>query len=492
MTTVQTELGEIRGRARDGFHEFLGIRYAKPPTGDRRFAPPVPVDPWDGIQEATAYGTSAPQAPRLPGNPLPARDLRCDEDCLFLNVFTPSPDAHRRPVLFWIHGGAYTAGSGDAYHGGSFATQGDIVVVTINYRLGALGFMELGHLDPSLAGSQNNGIRDQITALQWVHDHIADFGGDPDRVTICGESAGAGSVAAILGAPAADHLFHQAIAQSAPVSFSPTTTDHADRVAAEIGDGIDGLRSATPDDLLDAQVAVAAAQAVGRPPMLIGGDGGGLRPALDAHTVTRHPVDGVRDLGPLAKPLMIGTNVDDGSLFAFYLTGDIDDAAFRTAVAHHADDPDQVIEAFRAEYPDESNRRLMGRMLTDTMFRLGSLQLADTQTEGGGEVFVYLFSWASLGFGGRLGAMHALEIPFVWNGDLEPWAPILGEGSPWPDDLSQRMHRAWIAFIREGNPSDDAIGEWPRYDTERRPTMEFGDTSGILDDPFGSLRVSWT
>lgn len=152
--TVSTALGDIVGRAHDGYHSFRGIRYAKAPIGDRRFAAPVPVDPWPGTLAATAYGASAPQPAQRSGNPLPGRDVEWDEDCLFLNIFTPETDDARRPVLFWIHGGGYTAGSGDPYNGGSFATQGDIVVVTVNYRLGVFGFLELGHLDPALAGSR--------------------------------------------------------------------------------------------------------------------------------------------------------------------------------------------------------------------------------------------------------------------------------------------------------------------------------------------------
>jgi para-nitrobenzyl esterase len=134
----------------------------------------------------------------------------------------------------------------------------------------------------------------------------------------------------------------------------------------------------------------------------------------------------------------------------------------------------------------------MVHMLADTMFRTGALRLADSQSEAGGEVYVYLFTWASRGFGGRLGAMHALEIPFVWNGDIDAWAGVMGEGRPWPDDLADRMHRAWIAFVRHGDPSHDGIGDWPPYDTDRRPTMEFGETSGVLHDPVGELRAVWS
>jgi para-nitrobenzyl esterase len=489
-TAVQTSLGAIQGSLRDNVHQFRGIRFAQAPTGDLRFRAPVPVEPWDGVLAATTFGNTSPQPARLPGNPLPARAIRNDEDCLFLNVYTPATDDQRRPVLVWIHGGAYTAGSGDAYDGTPFCRQGDMVVVTVNYRLGVLGFMELGHLDPTLAGSQNNGIRDQIAALQWVHDHIAAFGGDPDRVTICGESAGAGSVAALLGSPGADHLYHQAIAQSAPVSFAPTSSAHADKIVEAAG-GLEALKNASIDEILAAQTGVAEAAAAGRHVVLIGDGRPGLHPALDAHTVTRNPIDAVAELGPDSKPLMLGTNVDEGTLFSMYLPKGITDEEMLTALAGHTSNPAGVAGAFRKTYPDETPRQLMTRMLTDTMFRTGSLQLADAQSEAGGTVYNYLFTWASEGFGGRLGSMHALEIPFVWNGDLTAWAPIMGEGEPWPTDLSDRMHPAWISFVQTGNPSHAAIGEWPTHNVQSRLTMEFGVTSSVLEDPFGLTRAAW-
>ena len=221
---VVTSLGALQGRIRDGVHEFLGVPYAAPPIGDLRFRPPQPPIPWDGTRSATRLGASAPQIERDPDSPLPATGYATNEDCLFLNVYTPAPDNAARPVLIWIHGGSYMTGRGATVDGGPFARNGDIVVVSINYRLGLLGFMELGHLDPELAGSHNNGIRDQIAALRWVHDNIAVFGGDPTRVTIAGESAGAGSVMAILASPEADDLYHQAISQSAPAAFMPPST----------------------------------------------------------------------------------------------------------------------------------------------------------------------------------------------------------------------------------------------------------------------------
>ncbi len=488
---VQTKLGEIQGRVVDSVYQFLGVPYAKPPTGERRFRAPEPLDPWDGVLHATRLGSAAPQPARQEGSPLPTRNVVCDEDCLFLNIYSPGTDTARRPVLVWIHGGSYTTGSGNSYNGASFATEGDIVVVALNYRLGALGFMELGHLDPELAGSQNNGIRDQIAALQWVHEHIEQFGGDPDQVTISGESAGAGSVVAILASPSADHLYHQAISQSAPAAFMATDTDFADAVIGQLGGSLDDLRAADAATILDAQSAVSTQMAKGLTTKLFGHRLGGLRPALDSHTITRTPIETVAAAGAAAKPLLIGTNSDEGTLFSAYLRKEVSDTELRAAVADHTDDPDAVIGAFAETYGGESNRSLMTRMLTDTMFRTSSLQLADAQTAAGGATFVYLFTWASEGFGGRLGAMHALEIPFVWNQDITPWAPIMGDDEPWPDDLADRMHRAWTAFIHTGNPSHDGIGTWPAYNLDQRPTMEFGDTSDVLDDPLALTRAAW-
>lgn len=492
MPTVETSLGSIQGRERDGVEQYLGIRYAQAPVGDLRFRAPVPVEPWDGAYDATRLGTCAPQAPRAADSPLPSRDIVCDEDCLFLNVYTPGSDDARRPVLFWIHGGAYTRGSGDTTDGTSFAARGDIVVVTINYRLGALGFMELGHLDETLSGSQNNGIRDQITALKWVHDHIAAFGGDPEQVTICGESAGAGSVMAVLASPSADALFHRAISQSAPAGFREAEPGAAEDLLSHLGGGgLDRLRTASVDELVEAQEAAAAAGAGdGRRIVLFGNSGRGFRPAVDGHTVTRTAVDAVAAAGAAAKPLMVGTNLDEGTLFSFSLPGDITDDEVRVAVKAHADDADAVFDAFAAAYPGDSNRRRMVHMQGDTMFRLPSLRFADAQiASGGGAVYTYLFTFQAEGFGGRMGAMHALEIPFVWNQDLSAWGALVGDADP--GDLADRMHRAWIAFVRSGDPNHDGIPQWPAYDSDRRPTMEFGPTSRVLDDPAGSTRAAW-
>jgi len=488
-------MGAMRGRERDGCTQFLGIRYAHPTGGERRFLPPMPVEPWDGIYDATQFGTAAPQAPRAADSVLPKRDLHWDEDCLFLNVYTPAADDAGRPVLFWIHGGSYLNGSGDQYDGSPFANNGDLVVVTINYRLGALGFAELGHLDPTFTGSHNNGIRDMIEALSWVSHNISSFGGDPDRVTICGESAGAGAVNALLASPAAAGLFHQAISESAPARLGHSETTFADRLLDELSPsdrtepiGIETLLKAPAEQILRAQAAVLEQSAADLGVALIPADRPGFRPVIDTITVTESPGSAA---GSHPVPLLIGTNLDEGTLFSLHYPAEIDDDLLRRAIDTGGHDADRVVAAFRSDYPQDTNRQLLIHMLGDSLFRTGSLAVADAQVATDTPVWVYLFTWQSQGFNGAFGAMHALEIPFVWNMPLEPWQALLGEGQPWPAGLSDQMHRAWISFVHTGNPNHDDIPDWPRYDTERRPTMEFGDVSSVVADPHGMTRASW-
>ena len=298
MAETTTALGGIKGVDLDGCERYAGIRYAKPPVGDLRFRAPQPAEPWQGVYDATAFGPSAPQPPPLTGSLVAGGDLRTDEDCLFLNVYTPKPDGRARPVMVWIHGGAYTMGSGDMYDGSTFARRGDVVVVTLNYRLGALGWLALDHLDPSLVGSGNNGIRDQIEALRWVRDNIGSFGGDANNVTIFGESAGGGSIGALLGAPGADGLYHKAIIQSGPVAIAPSDKPNllttALLVAPVSPTGALMSSAAPPTRLVQAQTDVGSFNYLGRDrDNAIDGSGAGFRPSVDGVVVYASPAQAV-------------------------------------------------------------------------------------------------------------------------------------------------------------------------------------------------------
>jgi para-nitrobenzyl esterase len=303
---VETQAGILRGTDQGEHLAFLGVPYAAPPMGDRRFTAPEPFGAWSGVRDATSPGNVAPQ------DPLVSRPFRADgpedEDCLFLNVYTPNLDpGARRPVLFWIHGGGFSHGAGSqpAYDGGPLAARGNLVVVTINYRVGALGYLYLGgHGGADWGATANAGQLDQITALGWVRDNIAAFGGDPDNVTIAGQSAGSVAVGTLLAMPAAAGLFARAIAQSGTAGrlagaemAAAVTTSYLERLGIADADPV-ALRAVEVQKLLDAQ-----------------GSRGALSPMVDGDTLPHHPIAAVRDGVARDIPLMIGTTRDEQKLY---------------------------------------------------------------------------------------------------------------------------------------------------------------------------------
>ena len=493
MASTTTPLGEIKGTDLEGCERYAGIRYAKPPVGARRFLPPEPVDPWDGLYDATSFGPSAPQAAPLPGAVGVQRDLVTSEDCLYLNVYTPIADDGRRPVMVWIHGGAYVLGSGDIYDGSALVRRGDVVVVTLNYRLGVLGWTPLDHLDPALTGSGNNGLRDQIEALRWVRDNIASFGGDPGNVTIFGESAGGGSVAALLCAPEADGLYQRAIIQSGAPGFTalPEPGRFANDLLAVMGapdGGIEALRAASADELVKAQASVGLLERLGRDAERpLDGTGDGPHPIVDGVVVTDTFVNTLRAKGDKNVPMIIGTNDDEGTLFTMLLPQGLTDDEMLIALGSSAADPRAVLDTIRAQ---ASGRPPMVDCMTDAVFRIPSLKGADALADNDLPVWVYLFTWRTPVFGGTLGATHALEIPFVWDMVRDPaWSFLVG--SEPPTHLADAMQDAWLAFARTGDPTSGAIPDWPRYNTSERPTLEFGDEIRVVNDPGKDLREAW-
>jgi para-nitrobenzyl esterase len=493
MTTVSTPLGELKGTSQDGCEQYLGIRYAKAPVGELRFAPPVPVEGWEGIYDATSFGASAPQIQLVEGSAGLFGTQQTDEDCLFLNVFTPKADDGRRPVMVWIHGGAYTIGSGEMYDGSVLVRRGGVVVVTLNYRLGVLGWMAVDHLDPALAGSGNNGLRDQITALRWVRDNISSFGGDPDNVTIFGESAGGGSISAIIAAPEADGLYHKAIIQSGAPGFGPPfrAEEYTRDLLAALGHpdgGVEALRAVTAEKLVDAQTAVGNLDKMGRDPdHPVSGSGAGSRPVIDGVVVTRSPAEAIIEKAGHNVPMIIGTNEDEGTFFSMFLPTDLTDEELASSMSRQVRDPEAVVAAYRAR---GTGHTLIADVMTDTVFRIPSLHVADAAAQVGSPVWVYLFTWKTPVFGGLLGATHALELPFVWGQlDHPRWALLVGDAPP--PELATAMQDAWLAFARTGNPNVDALPAWPTYGTDKRSTLELSDEISVVDDPGSELRELW-
>ncbi|HJL75710.1 MAG TPA: carboxylesterase/lipase family protein [Acidimicrobiales bacterium] len=485
---AQTACGTVRGRHRRGVQLFAGIPYAEPPVGDRRFAPPTPHDSWDGTRDALRFGKAAPQ---LPGEGLTNRVLLAwDEDCLTLNVVTPAADDARRPVYVWIHGGAYQHGQGATpwYDGTSFAIRGDIVVVTINYRLGALGFCHLSpHLGDRFASAGVNGFLDQLAALGWVRDNIAAFGGDPDRVTVGGESAGAFSVCNVLASPHAAGLVHRAIAQSG-AAHNTHDPESGKEISAQFLTALGEPNAAElleigADRILEAQQQVIVERSTrpshGPEPFY---------PVWGHEALPRAPHELIAEGAGSEVGLLTGTNEDEMALWG--VTGLSEDRVHRYT-ARMSPDADAVLACYRQRLSDVEAGWVACAIATDRVFRIPAIRLAENRHANGAATWMYRFSWDSRAFEGQFGAAHALEIPFTFNTLDGPGTDVfLGEG-PRPDALAETMHDSWIAFIRHGDPSTSALGDWPPYEPDHRLVMDLDDECGLLADPESDEREIW-
>ena len=500
---VSLACGRVRGVWRGDMWSFSGIPYAQAPVGESRWRPPRPPDPWDEVRDASTFGPIAPQSPTIPGIMSPSDPEASEpqsEDCLSLNVWTPEiledPTAapgSGRPVLVWIHGGGFTSGSGSVflYRGGNLVRNGDAVVVTINYRLGALGF--LGHRQ--LMGTDgligNWGLHDQVAALRWVRDNIAAFGGDAANVTVFGESAGGFSVAALLGTPSAVGLFRRAIVQSggAHVHSVAQAERSAERVASILG-----IAGCDRESLgrVPASELVAATEEVGRrrpdPGMLPLP----FLPVVDGVFLPRHPLAAVAAGTAAGVDLLIGTNRDELTLFGLgnpALTALDEDGVLRWLSNAAPGRPRRRGDGgVPLGAPGPVRRRSSATDIwvaagTDIVFRWPSLQLAATHTAQGSRAFVYLFDWESPAFGGILGSCHALELPFVFGAVHLPAVQLLTGDGPGVALLCEQMQGAWLAFARSGSPAHEGIGEWRPWEPAHRATMVFGAHTGSADAP---------
>lgn len=485
---VDTACGPIFGRAREGVLLFAGIPYAAPPVGERRFMPPEPHPIWHEPRDATRFSPAAPQVPT--GGLTSAVPVPWSEDCLTLNVTTPALDDARRPVLFWIHGGHYRTGQGSIpwYDGTRFARDGGVVVVTINYRLGALGFTDLSRFGQPFDESGANGTADQIAALRWVQANIAAFGGDPTRVTIAGESAGAFSVCTLLASPAATGLFRGAIAQSG--GAHNTLPKHAgERVAdalleALAVDSMAALQALPAESILAGQRAVIDRFASESERLAaFGVPVAEFYPVEGNAVVPESPINAIRAGRGAHVPVLAGTNRDETTLWGY---GTVDDARLsRTAERLGAT---AVLEVYRRERPGASPHDLLVALTTDHDFRIPAVRLLEarmTAPSGTDRNWLYWFTWPSRAFGGRLGATHALEIPFAFNNLDRPGVDVFIGPGPRPDALAGTMHRAWTRFVHDLNPG------WPTYEPATRATMRFDAESGIVHDPDGAARGAW-
>ncbi len=493
MTVAQ---GRLRGVWRNDLWSFSGVPYARAPVGPLRWRAPLPPESWDTIRDASTFGPIAPQAVAAAGVTSPSDPDASEpqsEDCLFLNVWTPDLDQEaKRPVLVFIHGGGFTSGSGSVflYRGGNLVRNGDAVVVTINYRLGALGF--LGHrqlADPD-GPIGNWGIQDQVAALAWVRAHIAAFGGDPSNVTVFGESAGGFSVATLLGCPAAAGLFGRAIVESGGVHVhSVEEAERAgDRLAATLG--VPSCERAVLEGVpVTELVAATAALGQRRPdPGLVPLP---FLPVVDGVFLPEHPLAAVADGAAAAVDLMVGTNRDELTLFGLGNPAllAMDETGLERWMTNSVPDMPalEVIETYRGARQARSEgvevRDVWVAAGTDIVFRWPSLQLAAAHGNERSQTYVYLFDWESPAFDGVLGSTHALELPFVFGAVHIPVVQVFSGGGPAADTLSRQMQMAWLTFAARGNPSHEGIGEWRPWERSRRATMVFGAHTGLVEAP---------
>jgi len=493
---VETVQGTVEGTAQAGYQRFLGIPYAQPPVGRLRFRAPQAPSPHSGTLTANTFGPHAPQPfstmEHFLGEGAPI--VTDEAECLRLNVWTPNCDEAQRPVMVWIHGGAFVSGTSATswYDGERFAVDHDLVMVSFNYRLGVLGFTYLGdELGSDLAGSGSLGIQDAVAALRWVRDNIAHFGGDPSNVTIFGESAGAMSVGTLLAMPEAQGLFHKAILQSGAAS-SVTSTDAATRNTNELMAildldrvDIDALQELSVTTLLRAHQTLAAAHAR---------EGLVSIPVVDGTVIDRSPLEAIEQGAASDIPLLIGTNRDEWRLFALFdeefMATDEQrlEAALKTLLSENAA---AALATYSRRLGDASPALVLASALSDSVFRIPAIRLAEAQSRGGGSAWMYLFTWAIPEAKNGLGSCHAVELPFVFN-TLDKPAAELFVGSDPPKQLARDVNATWAAFARYGNPGHGAFGEWPRYDPIDRKTMVIDLESRVQSDPLSEERSLWS
>jgi para-nitrobenzyl esterase len=496
---VNTKSGKVEGQYQEGLYVFKGIPYAAPPVGDLRWLPPQPVKHWDSVRPAGEYGAISPQnamAVATPGSPTFEGQPQ-SEDCLFLNIWTPGLDDTRRPVIFWIHGGAFIIGAGSEsfMDDGILARRGDVVVVSINYRLGALGFMNLKEITGGkIPATGNEGLLDQVAALDWVHDNIASFGGDPDNITVAGFSAGGMSIGSLLGMPMARGKFHKAINRSGAANVISTLDDavkiaeqYLNTLKIDVGD-IDALRNLSVKQLLDAQekLAMKLREAEYRVTP--------FQPVVDGQTLPEWPIEAIKKGSAKNVTIMAGNSMDE--LKVTYMMDpavrNMDEAGMIKRLSELL--PPDRVPGLADAYRDALKKRgsgggpgdILGTITTDIMFRMATIMLVEAQRDNGVPAYNYLFTYKSPAMGGVLGAMHGLDNPFLF-GCLD--TDFSGSG-PEQESLALKIQDSCIAFARTGNPSYKSIGEWPVYGKDRR-TMILDKNTRVEVAPYEAERAIW-
>ena len=489
------DLAETAQGRLQGFHNgrclfFGGIPYAASTAGSGRFRPPSPAKPWSGVRAAAYPGPITSQNPTRFDPFIGPDPRRQSEDSLSLNVWTPNLDDAKRPVYVWIHGGANVSGAGSfpLYDGSSFAQNGDMVCVTINYRLGERGFLHLAHIDESYDTSGNSALLDALAALQWVKENIAFFGGDPDQVTLGGQSAGGNSITGLMMMPEATGLFHRAIIQSASfngfrnISVAEETTNVF--MAAAGASSIPELENAPIEVLLAAQRATMPSRPIW--------DGSIFRPVVDNALFHKDAVPALLD-GELPDiPVIIGFTSEEWNPFHFFLKPEDvpgDEKSLIEFFDKVTGDGKDVVKTYQELVGNPGTVKLFSMILSDMRWRAPTLGFAELLSKWQ-DVYAYEFTWRSPTNNKLLGAGHCVELPFCFHNMSTPSTPYL-IGSDAPVSLADSMHQSWINFIRNGSPGHEATGEWSKYSPDNRTTMMFDETSAAQNDAFADRRKYW-
>lgn len=487
--TVKTEHGSVQGISNGNgrIKQFKGIPYGAPTGGRNRFMPPKPPVQWTGVRECFGYGQVSPQIPMHLGFDY-AIMLYWDthvgpggmgDDCLNLNLWTPSVnDAVRRPVMVCLHGGGWSTGSGNGpmYDGAQLANFGDVVVVTVNHRLAASGYLHLDDLGapPEFAHAGVCGVMDMVAALRWVRNNIEQFGGDPSNVTIFGQSGGGMKVTTLMSAPSAKGLFHRAIVQSGP-ALRQQSREAATRSAEAMlktlgvskGTSVKAIQDASWQDLLEAQTR----------------SGGDFRPIVDGEILPHHPFDPVASPHSAEVPMIIGTTLHDYS--NAFQNFDVDDAEllkiFRKSWGDRAE---SILAAYRRESPSEPAFLIQSKAYTDAPRGDTILQAERKAAQGGAAAYLYVWDWATPAYDGRYGALHASDLDASL---LLYRSPVAGAGSADGRLMADRLASTFVSFARTGVPDNAMVPAWPAYNATRRATMVFDRDMRVTDDYRGEF-----
>ncbi len=492
LATVETTNGTIRGLVSSGVRQFKGVPYGASTAGANRFRRPQPPARWSGVLDCLGYAPVSPQVPSTLSYDY-ARLIQFDlnvavggmsEDCLHLNIWAPHQGGDApRAVMVCIHGGGFAIGSGNGalYDGANLAAWGNVVVVTVTHRLASLAYLNLADLEPSGRWPDAGvvGLLDLVAALEWVRDNVENFGGDPGRVMIFGQSGGGWKVSALLGMPAARGLFHRAAVQSGSLLTHVSREDGA-RVAAAFIQKL-GLTPATLADIQELPWSrlLAAQEEIGAH---------AFAPVLDASNLVRDPFGDAAPSESDGVPLIISTTLDDAGLF--FDNFSMNEAELNTLLAARwGAKAAELLALYRDAFPAKSPYLLYSQLVTDSGFRRFAHAQAELKAaRGAAPVYAYLWEWASPAYQGKFGAAHAMDVSASFHNERDA---LLGAGSRDACRMCEQLASAWVAFANTGDPNHPSIPAWPRFEASRRATLGLGPDPRIVNDPHGTLRAFW-